>query len=253
VTTLLLVGHGSTRGTGAAQLLARHAATLAARGCFADVRTATLAGAPSIIDAVRDLATPELCVVPMFMCAGHFVTVELPRALAAALPDPARGPRVEICPPLGEAALIADVVAGRAVAGLREVGVNPGAATLLLAAHGSPRDPASRRATEAQVARLQAAARFRAVVAGYLEEPPTLADVLPALPAPAVVAGLFTGGGRHAHRDVTAALTKAGRTDIIDLGPVGVDPAIPDIVLAIVESHRRAAARGGVGVVRDPG
>ncbi len=251
-TTLLLVGHGSTRGTGAARLLARHAAVLAATARFAQVRTATLAGEPSLAQALRDLATPQLCVVPMFMCAGYFVTVTLPAALAAALPDPSIGPRVTICPPFGEAASIADVVAGRAVAGLRAVGVGPDAATLLLVAHGSPHDPASRRATEAHVGRLSAMGRFRAVVAAYLEEPPTLADVLPDLAAPAVVAGLFVGGGRHADRDVTAALIKAGRADVINLGAVGVDPAIPDIVLAMVAEQRGDSGLGAPRDVRRP-
>ncbi|MFC4062113.1 sirohydrochlorin chelatase [Planomonospora corallina] len=108
--------------------------------------------------------------------------------------------------------------------------------TLVLAAHGT-----RSAAGEETLAGLRDAVRRarpgRRVELAYLEiSSPLLADVLPALPGPAVVVPLLLAGGYHVHLDLPAVVA-AARPDATVAPPLGPHP-----LLTAVLARRLAAA-----------
>jgi sirohydrochlorin ferrochelatase len=112
-----------------------------------------------------------------------------------------------------------------------------------LIGHGSPSDPASRRTAEWHAAPARAGGVFAAVRTAFLDESPTLAEVLPDLRRPAVAVGLFAAEGLHAGDDIPRLILRHGRAPLYYVGPIGVDPAIPDLVLEqVAEADIRVAS-----------
>jgi sirohydrochlorin cobaltochelatase len=226
---LLLAAHGERRAGATNAGLRRLAQDLAAAGVAGEVAVGFLNGAPSIVEAMAAFHLPEVIVYPMFLAEGFFAGTRLPAAVGAA----AGTRRVHILPPLGLDPALADLVAGKAAAAARDRGVAAEATTLVLLAHGSSRDAASREATMDLAARLGG---FAAVRIALLEEPPSLAEVLDGIAGPAVVVGLFAGEGLHGGEDLPDLI--AGR-DVATAGIVGTWPEIAALVAAAV---RRALA-----------
>lgn len=231
---VLLVGHGSSKQPGAIRTLERHAAVLAKRKAFADVRAAVLIGEPRPADVLQDLAAGSVVIVPMFMCAGRTLHEMLPRALAlppgeevAPLPSPRH---LRLCPPIGLQPGLATIIAARAAEAMADNGWPERQSRLVLVAHGTRSDPASRQATESQAGRIAASGRFAAVATAFLEEPPSLAELLPELPDPVVIAGFFAAEGQHAGADIAAALAPFAGRRIRYLGAIGADAGIADLI-----------------------
>lgn len=177
--------------------------------------------------------------MPLFMAEGYFTRAALPAAIGG--PVPGARP-LTICAPLGTATGLGDVIFDRAVAVCHEHGLAPRVTSVVLAAHGSRSDPASRRAAEAHAARIAGAGRFAAVRVAFIEETPSLKSVLGALDGDAVVVGLFALSGAHADRDIPAVIAagrgrRPGKTYYT--GAIGAEPAIASVVLDLV---RDAAA-----------
>lgn len=227
---LLLVGHGSASRPEAAETVARHAAALRASGRFADVRHAVLEGGPDPARARSELADVDMILVlPMFMSDGFFTRVVLPARLGHA-----SGPVVRICPPLGVCSDLSGLVAEiaqetRCVQGWPDNGWD-----MVLAAHGSTKDSASRRATERLADQLVGEDGMAQMHTGYLEEPPYLAAVAAQLIRPTVVVGVFAAVGGHAEHDVPTALHGA-RPPVIYTGAVGADDRIAGLLENIID------------------
>lgn len=113
-------------------------------------------------------------------------------------------------------------------------GLEPGASELLLIAHGSTRDPASRAAADRHAARARQARVFQAVRTAYLDQEPYLAEALRAHTRPAIAVGLFAAGDMHAGTDVPRLIAAHGGPPVHCVTAIGEDPAIPDLVLAQV-------------------
>ena len=210
------------------------------RANFSDVGVAFLAHRPYPDEVLPSLQGARVFVVPMFMAEGHFTRVALPAAvgLGASAARP-----VTICAALGAGEGLAEVILGRAVAACREHGLAPNRTSVVLAAHGSRDNPASRCAATAQSERLAGSGRFAAVRVAFLEEAPSLPTALEALDGDVLVVGLFALPGGHAEHDIPAIIAaergrRRGRT--VYTGAVGADPAIANAVLDLVEN---AAAR----------
>jgi sirohydrochlorin cobaltochelatase len=237
------VGHGSSEAGGADPSLLAHAAALQARRLFAEVRVAVLYGTPGPWDALAGLKARELILAPLLMCDGHCARDVLPRAFGLAGPVTLRfGRRFTLCPPLGLQPGLSRLMISRAGALARHNRVPAEQATLLLIGHGSPRDPASRRAVLWHAAAARAAAAFGSVRVAFLDEPPYLEEALRRLHGPAVAVGLFAGEGRHAGRDVPGAIARHARVPVHDLGAIGADPGIPELVLEQVAARERSLA-----------
>ena len=81
--SVLLAGHGSSRGPGRARTLRRHAATLESRGRFGWIRVAYLEEAPFVAEALASSRGHMVAIVGYLANAGAHATKDLPGLIAA--------------------------------------------------------------------------------------------------------------------------------------------------------------------------
>lgn len=101
---------------------------------------------------------------------------------------------------------------------------------VLLVAHGSKHDSASRHATLRLAGLLEKTGLFAGVDQCFLEEVPFVDDRVAELEGPAIVVGLFAGEGMHGAVDLPGAVRNSGRTDIVLAAPLARVPDLPDLV-----------------------
>jgi sirohydrochlorin cobaltochelatase len=210
---LLLIAHGSVRYPDAGRTVLVHAATIRDRGHFSEVAVGFLNGTPSAAEALASLSPRTIHVVPFFMEDGYFTRVAVPKALAG-------GENLRFYPPIGTHPGIVGVIRARIA------GHTP--SDIVLVGHGSAKSPGRRMALHDHAEKLGARVAF-------LEEAPSLAAVLAGAKGPLIVViGFFAGEGGHV-RDDLPALTAAGRErhgdGLLDLGSIGDEPGIADLIL----------------------
>ncbi len=220
---LLLVAHGTAESSAAA---AFHAARIAERKLFADVRIACLNGEPELAEALTELGSARISVLPLLMAEGYSYAA-LRTQLAAASMDGF----VTLHRSLGTNPRLADLMNRMGQAACRDRGWDPKDSGLVVAAHGTPRTPASSRTAKAHAGAIGSSGTFAKVDVAFLEEPPGLVDVLQALsPMPTAVVGFFFDCGAHGGGDVPK-LIEASRTGAVYCGPVGAQHEITDMIL----------------------
>jgi sirohydrochlorin ferrochelatase len=239
VPALLVAAHGERGGAASNDGVRRLTAELAASAIAGEVDFGLLSGAPSIADGLRSLRATEVLVYPLFLADGFFAAARLPRLIEAANAGAAR--IVRLLPPLGLDPALAALVARRAGDAARRLGAAAAQTTVVLLAHGSNRDQASREAAGRLAALIAARRRFRAVRIAVLEGGLTLGETLDAVRGPAVVVGLFAGEGLHGAEDVPALL--AAR-DVGFAGNVGAWREIAGVVAAAVGRRGRGSSGG---------
>lgn len=223
----LIVAHGQPSDPAPAEAdLARLAAAVAPHLPGRPLAAATLADPGALAAALARLApgAAPLLVVPFFMAGGWFTQAELPRRLAAA-----GAGRARILPPFGLWAATAQLAADKAGAAALAQGWAAGETTLILAAHGSGRSPAPAAATRRLADDIAARQSFAEIRAGFIEEPPHVADVARNAGARAICLPLFVARWGHARSDIPEALDQAGFTGI-RLDPIGTDDAVPALI-----------------------
>ena len=168
---LLIAAHGERSPDATNEGVKRIARAVSARGLVSEVAVGFINGMPTIGEAFAALAARRVIVYPLFASSGYFTRDRLVQLLDEANDE---GRDVEVLPPLGLDPGLPDLVLDRATAVARENGFAPEASTVILLAHGSRRNSASREATE-QVARaIEDRAVFRSVGIALLEERPFL-------------------------------------------------------------------------------
>lgn len=205
-------------------------ADLGARRIFCEVSYGLIKGTPSIGAALGCLQARDVLVYPLFLADGYFARNKLPRLVAAASGTAPRA--IRILPPLGLDPALVDVIAARIAAAATERAIESGSATVVVLAHGSTSDDASRSAAERVVRGLQARRRYRDVRAAFLEEPPALETVLADAHGPVLVVGLFAHDGLHGSEDAAELIARAGRSNVSFVGNVGTWPEIADLIAA---------------------
>jgi len=229
----VLCAHGIAGGPGVAR---DHAAALAGRGLFAEVRACCLAGAPGLAETLAAIDRPRIFLAPLLMAEGYAMGTLLPRALGNAPAD--RVERVMLARPVGTSPVLADMIADRAAAACRDRGWPPAETAVLLVGHGTTRDSASGATAREQAARLAATGRFAETAVAFLEATPTLAEALARLgPRPCVAIGFFADAGAHGEADVPRLLAQAG-AGAAYAGPVGTDARMVDAVLERLRAGR---------------
>ena len=227
---LVLCAHGIAGGPGAA---ARHAAAIARRGLFAEVRACALRGRPTPAEAIGAMAGAELHIVPFLMADGHLMRQVLPRALA----ELGGGRRIVLHRPVGDDPRLAALLEAKARTACARRGWRAADTALLLIGHGTPRAARSRASAEAQAARIAAAGRFALCEAAFLKDAPGVPETLARLDGRRCVAvGLFAEAGPHGSDDVRRLLAAAGDA-VVYAGPVGPDPRMAEVIL----DHLRTA------------
>ena len=230
---LLLAAHGERRDGAANEGVARLAAVLRSRGIARAVAVGFVKGEPPIPVSLSSLGDRHVIVYPLFLSDGHFVRERLPRLLEAGATEGARR-SITILPPLGLDPLFPEVVARRAAAAAQERGLSPREADLVLLAHGSMTDPASRSAAERLAARLRLQLRFRSIRMALIEEPPSLAEAVSDRRGPVLVIGLFAGEGMHAAADAPRLVAELDRGDVVFAGPAARPEGLAEVVAAAV-------------------
>jgi sirohydrochlorin ferrochelatase len=235
-TALLIAAHGERQPGASNASTLQIARIVAARG-LVEVAAGFINGTPSIGEALDSLAARRVVVYPLFAANGYFTRDRLVGILDQAN---GQGRCIELLPPLGLdrglPSLIADRV--RIIASVN--GFAQKAFNIVLLAHGSRRNPASREATGWVAAEVAGLGVCRQVKAAFLEERPSLEEIAATCPGPIVVVGMFSGEGLHGARDAPRLIAGLGRPDVVYAGVIGNAPGIGDLVVRAV----RAALEG---------
>jgi sirohydrochlorin ferrochelatase len=241
---LLLAAHGERRTNAENAGIIQLVGNLAVAGVAAEVCYSFIKGSPTVGEAIRALTSNHVIVYPLFLADGYFTRVALPRLLEHAVnQDAAR--TISLLPPLGLEPALADLIENEAAAAAHSRAVAPSKMTVVLLAHGSPSDAASRIAAERLADRVRQRQSFRDTRIALLEEAPSLAEAIADTRGPIIVVGLFAGEGMHGSDDARRLVMELQRDDIILLGPVGTFAGIDTIIAtaATRSLHRDASQR----------
>ncbi len=231
--SLIIAAHGDRGGLMANRLAGTVAEQMSETGRFARVAVGFLRGEPPLDEVGSSLPEAAIRIYPLFMSCGYYVNSAIPECLGIG-PDgrDASGRAVQIMEPIGVRPVMARIVECIARNSANAVGFKPGETGILLAAHGSSKDPSSRRATETVARQIAGKSSFRRIDCAFLEEPPVLGDALASLEGPLVVVGMFIGEGMHGHDDLSGAIAHARRPDIALAPPLA---RWPDLAAAVCE------------------
>ncbi|MSO84772.1 MAG: hypothetical protein EXR02_04230 [Rhodospirillales bacterium] len=248
---LVLVGHGAAGHPESTRSVEVLAEILRARRIFAEVRAAFLKVPPFLADVLDALQERTIYVVPHLAADG----VVGGEALARSLAD-RQG--VVVCKATGTHPDIARIAAARLAELRAAFALDPARLGVLVAGHGTPRNPdsAARARALAESLRRQnigggvkPAAACVATAAAFIEEPPSIGEWDRLLAAPDIaVVPLLMAEGRHGGSDIARLLgiEPAKTTEPFAgpfalkgrrlwlLRPLGTDPAFAEIVLARV-------------------
>jgi len=228
---LLIVAHGERGGAGADHLVHALVDRVRPTGRFRSVQACFVSKAPRLTDTLVGLSTGPVVVYPLFMSDGYFVRHAIPEAISAASTDGCAGyRRVELMPPFGLSPGLPGLIARLARETASCCGLSSAHSHVLLVAHGSKHDSASRLATLRLADLLDKAGLFAGVDQCFLEEVPFVDERIATVQGPAIVVGLFAGEGMHGAVDLPGAIEKSRRTDIVLATPLTRVPDLPDLV-----------------------
>lgn len=226
-TAILLAAHGERREAASNGAVFRLVHALSDRALAAEVEAGFITGVPTISAALDALTADRVIVYPLFASSGYFTRDRL-----VALIDEGnrKGRHIRILPPLGLDPGLPDLVVAFARNAAREQGCVARSSNIILLAHGSRRNSASRNDTERIVEAVRRRAVFARVGPAFLEERPFLADTMSTLSGPTIVVGLFSGEGLHGARDAPRLIVELGRDDAAYAGVIGRAPGIEDVL-----------------------
>jgi sirohydrochlorin cobaltochelatase len=241
----MLAAHGERRASADNAGVARLAENLAAAGVAEEVGFGFIKGTPSVDEAIRALSSCHVVVYPLFLADGYFTRVVLPRLVLGAIhQDAAR--TITILPPLGLEPALADLIADEAALAANTHAISPEEITVVLLAHGSTDDKASRISAERLAERVRQRPCFRETRIALLEEAASLAEAIADVHGPTIVVGLFAGEGMHGAEDAKRLIAELGRDDVVLVGPVGTFAGVDAIIAAAVTRSRYHIAGGAM-------
>jgi uroporphyrin-III C-methyltransferase len=249
---LVLAAHGSRRDPAANALVRRHAEEIRRRRLFDEVAVAFHQGEPAFEIVLDELTAEEVTVVPFMTSAGYYSETVLP----AALTRNRRYPEIRLrqTPALGTHPGIAALVARRVTELLRNDGITRDEVSLLLVGHGTPKHPDSRGATLHLAETLELRRVAGQVLAGFIDDEPSVEQVLEqARRSFVLVVPFLIGGGGHALVDLPQAVTistgGASEARVLVDDAVGSYPRLVELVIDLARRHPppppRLRRRGG--------
>jgi sirohydrochlorin cobaltochelatase len=204
---LLIVGHGSTENPDSSTPYFDHAAEIRRRNLFAEVHCCFWKEEPSMREALYQIDSDEIYVVPDFISEGYFTQDVIPRELELDGPTSVvRGKTLHYCLPVGVHPHMTDLILRRA----REVApdLTPADTTLIITGHGTGLNQNSTKAIRDQAALITSSgAGYAAVLDAYMEEQPFIAewDQLSNTPN-VIVVPFFISDGLHSYQDIPVLL-----------------------------------------------
>jgi sirohydrochlorin cobaltochelatase len=240
---LVLAGHGSHITAATAGLVWALVDRLRIRGVADEVTAAFWKEVPSFHSVVNTLTADDITVVPLFTAQGYFTQTVIPAEmlLDSPLTQPA-GRTIRYTRTLNEHPYLSEVVQKRVLDALAEHRLPAEQTAIAIIGHSTRRNPESRKATEAQAAKIRALGVAAQVEAVYLDDEPEIPAIYTLTNAPNLVAvPYFLALGSHTTIDVPEALGLAeGATEGVVEGrqvfytaPVGIDPALEDVILEL--------------------
>ena len=150
-----------------------------------------------------------------------------------------RGQRIINCQPIGVSQIMSDIIINHIYAHCDNDIITAENSNIIILGHGSSKGDASRNAVSSQVEYIKKSNKFKQVKAAYLEEKPSLIDMMQAMDCkneniPILIVGYFAGHGNHSTRDVAELMCKSN-INARYLGPVGILPEVADVVLDCIK------------------
>ena len=223
---LLIVAHGERGGLRRDGLSHSLVDRMLETHVYRDVQACFISKEPTLKTVLADLSPGPVLIYPLFMSDGYFVMQAIPQMLEAEIRHASNGSRGTGRPQSG----LPKLVAQHGEAAAQAVGFFARDVQLLLVAHGSKSDPASRNAAQCVASALAMEGRFAGIELAFLEESPFLDDQIGAVAGPVVVVGLFAGEGLHGGVDLPEAVDRAGRKDVILSSPLARSPALMRLI-----------------------
>jgi len=253
---LILAGHGSTVNIDSSTPVWAQAERIKAMRVFREVHVGLWKEAPSFREALAAARAERVFIAPMFTAEGYFTLEVLPREFGLEGRVTRReGREIIYCDPLGLHPYMAEALLKSAQQVVAGTPVDPAQTCLLVAGHGTPRNPNSRAVVFDVVTRLQAAGAYADCQAAFMEEEPFLKDWTALTPCKnVVVVPYFISDGLHAAEDIPVMLgiTRSVREEgfrnptpidgrrIWYARSLGSEPRVAEVILALV----RDAVRG---------
>ena len=164
---LLIVAHGERGGAGDDRVVYELAEQMRHSGVYSTVHGCFVSKEPSLKSTIDGMSAGPVTIYPLFMSDGYFVKQTIPRSI-----DESR--QTKVMTPLGLNRQLPQLVAKVALQSAKATGWVPGDCHLLLVAHGSKHDRASRTATGTVAKSIEAMDDFAGVSTSFLEESPFL-------------------------------------------------------------------------------
>jgi sirohydrochlorin cobaltochelatase len=211
---LVVAGHGSTVNPDSGAPTLALVRDIRARGIFAEVVCCFWKEEPGYREVLRMVDSPEVFVVPNFISEGYFTQAVVPREMGLDGPVTQTGGRtVRYCEPVGNHPAMTDFLLARAADVAK--GVPARETALFIVGHGTGLNENSAVAAKEQVRRIAEMGKYGEVFAGYMEEPPLIAewDKISAMPN-VVVVPFFISDGLHSYQDIPVLLGIPGEGDL---------------------------------------
>lgn len=166
-------------------------------------------------------ARPGALIYPMFMADGWFTQVQLPKRLAEGA-----GPQLvsfgrDCTLPMLAARWLRSICTARTF--------EPYNVDLVIAGHGSGKSRRVSEATRVFADRVAEAFQPNSVRCGFVEEDPSLTDVLSGLGETSICLPYFAAKRGHVLDDLPAALAASGFQGVV-LDPIGLHPEVPKMI-----------------------
>ncbi len=217
--TLVLIGHGSTLNAESASPTHQHVETLKKKNIFSHVVACFWKEEPGISGVLRQVFTPRVFFVPLFISDGYFTEQVIPRELGFELKDGVIGDKVEdrgntkfhYCEPVGTHPNMTELLIRRATETLEKYPfptlATTDQTTLFIAGHGTGNNTNSRKAIENQVEIIRKQNIFHGVHSIFMEEDPLIAECYNlAETKNIVVVPFFISDGLHSFEDIPMML-----------------------------------------------
>ena len=253
--TLLLVGHGASDDEQVGAPVRQLAERLRDLDDFAEVAVAFVREEPRVEGAIERCAGDQVVVVPVLTSQGYFADRVIPERLGLSDGEGvarSAGREVVYTEAIGTHPAMVEVVEARIREVLGGVPEEPGGFTIVVAGHGTTEHPDSSGSTERVAAELADRGGWGEVRAGFLDEPPGIADAVGnAEYGQVVVVPFFIAEGPHVAEEIPALLGSDASFDgfprdfaghrVWYTRPVGTASEIGDVVVERArEGFRRA-------------
>lgn len=243
---LVLAAHGSNDQPQVNRRIEDLADEIRRRNLFAEVSAAFHQGAPGFATVLDRMHTTEVTVVPVMAADGYYARTMLPSELARnrRFPDV----HVVITPALGTHRDMGTIARRRLGHLLKQFPISDAKPRIAVVGHGTPRHRRSRETTLQLVHLLRTMTRNPNVSAVFLDDQPPVESLLEGDPSGVlddlVVLPFLISPGPHMIQDVPRRLgmtsggvielpacVRAGGRSIICDQPMGMDPAMADVIV----------------------